>query len=272
MSENYEYINNNTEIKYTNTEYPDFYITVEADGADDADNKLKVKHIFHERVAYYNPMQETMNICDKVWMEGQHVRSDYYSTVEESKELVNTLNTKFPGTNYQKYGKNLISKFNPKRKPYNNTSISWYSMEEIPDNLKEKYKCNYSKYMTWYGLKFDLTTNKVLLKAVVDIEDIIAEHYLKNIYIKLPRLDTRAVDGAFLAFLHYEDGRVSSYGDLYLRCSDIFIKEFCDLNNLKFPYDYSNKNIRDNVWIWGIVFDRITGEFKHVKAYERIYR
>ena len=44
MVENYEYIKNDEQIKYTNTEYPNLYITVEADRYNDLDNKKKVKH------------------------------------------------------------------------------------------------------------------------------------------------------------------------------------------------------------------------------------
>ena len=43
-------------------------------------------------------------------------------------------------------------------------------MQAMSDSLKTSYGCSYTKYMDWYGMKFDLTTNNILLKVVVSAE------------------------------------------------------------------------------------------------------
>ena len=66
-------------------------------------------------------------------------------------------------------------------------------------------------------------------------------------------------------------GNIDVNADYYICCSDVHIKEFCDANSLTFPYDYSDKSLRDKIWTWGVVFNRTTGEPTHVKAYERTF-
>ena len=110
------------------------------------------------------------------------------------------------------------------------------------------------------------------MKIVVDIADTHALSLIDSeAFKKLPRIDSETGDNGFLAFIHSADGTVSEHTDFYITTSDVHIKEFCDENELTFPYDYSDKAIRDKIWIWGLVFNRNTGVFSHVKAYQRIY-
>ena len=272
MSENYEYIKNDEQIKYTNTEYPNLYITVEADRYNDLDNKKKVKHAFHRNIGLGNVQMIQPNMYDKVWMNGAHSRTDYNINSTDGQRIKGILDDNFSNITSDLHSTNLISEFAPNRPPYSNNSISLYNMEEASSSIKTTYGCSYTKYYNWYGLKFDLTTKTTSLKIVVDIADTHALSLIDSeAFKKLPRLDSEIGDNGFLAFIHNAEGTISEHTDLYITSSDIHIKQFCDENELTFPYDYSDKAIRDKIWIWGLVFNRNTGVFSHVKAYQRIY-
>ena len=95
MSENYEYINNDEQIKYTNTEYPNLYIIVEANRFSDLDNKKKVKHAFHKTVGINNIQTIQSNMYDKVWMNGAHSRTDYNISSTEGQRIKGILDDNF---------------------------------------------------------------------------------------------------------------------------------------------------------------------------------
>lgn len=274
MSETYEYIEDNTAIKYTNSEYPgrSTYVYVD-DHTADTDNKLHVKHAFHQNIG--NTVQGSIafksNVEDGLWMNGSLVRTDYNIASTEGQRIKAILDNKFPGRSYDSNSLNLVSEFSPNRPPYTNNSISWYHMDTMPDSVKTDYSLPYTKYMDWYGMKFDLTTNEVLLKVVLELEDPQAQSLISEAKPNFPRLDSRSSENSYIALIHESDGTVTDQVDFFLCCSDIFIKEFCDANSLTFPYDYSNKTLRDKIWTWGIVFNRTTGNPIHVKAYERTF-
>ena len=272
MAENYEYIHNN-EIKYTNTEYPGLAVVVKIDDiSHDEDNKKHVKHAFHQHMGLINQeLPFTTNIVDKLWMNGSMVRADYNISSTEGQRIKSILDNNFPGRFYDSNALNLVSEFSPNRPPYVNNSISWYHMENMPDDVKNDYSLPYTKYMNWYGMKFDRTTDAILLKAILEIEDPQAQSLIAKAKPNFPRLDSRTPENSYIALIHNSDGTVTDQVDFFLNCSDVFIKEFCDANSLTFPYDYSDKNLRDRIWTWGIVFNRRTGEPTHVKAYERTY-
>lgn len=273
MSETYEYIENNTAIKYVNSEYPDMETIVYIDDhTADADNKLHVKHSFHQIIGNTEQAKPlTTNIVDTLWIDGSLTRTDYNIASTEGQRIKGILDTRFSGREYNSHPNNLVSEFSPNRPPYVNDSISWYDMQSMPDSLKTDYSCPYTKYMDWYGLKFDLTTNEVLLKVVLQLDDPQAQTLIATAKPNFPRLDSRTPENSYIALIHETDGTVTDQVDYFLCCSDVFIKEFCDANSLSFPYDYSNKTLRDKIWTWGIVFNRTTGNPIHVKAYERTY-
>ena len=278
MAENYEYMNGNDDygyrsIKYTHSEYPDLKIVVNiTDHTADADNKKHVKHAFHAYIG--NTKQAlafTTNVVDKLWMGGSMIRTDYNISSTEGQRIKGILDTNYSGRTYDGNNRNLVSEFVPNREPYVNNSISWYHMDTMPDSVKTDYNLSYTKYMDWYGMKFDRTTNAILLKAVLELEDPQAQSLIANAKPNFPRLDSRSPENSYIALIHNADGSVTNQVDFFLCCSDIFIKEFCDANSLTFPYDYSDKSLRDRIWTWGIVFNRTTGAPIHVKAYERTY-
>lgn len=278
MSESYEYIDNNKRLRYTNSEYPgvvsEVYVFEDETINNDKANKLQARAAFNSYITSLQITKPLENITDKVWMNGSLARTDYSITSTDGQRIKGILDTNFSGTNYARDNRNLVSEFTPNREPYQNNSVSWYDMQAIPDSLKTQYSVNYNDYTDWYGMKFDLTTNKILLKVVIELDDPIAQELIEKTRPNFPTQErevwNKTLQVNYIALIHEPDGTVTNQVDFFLNCSDIRIKEFCDANSLTFPYDYSDKSLRDRIWTWGIVFNRTTGAPIHVKAYERV--
>ena len=278
MSESYEYIDNNKRLRYTNSEYPgvvsEVYVFEDETINNDKANKLQARAAFENYITNLQITKPLENITDKVWMNGSLARTDYSITSTDGQRIKGILDTNFPGTNYARDNRNLVSEFTPNREPYENNSVSWYDMQAIPDSLKTQYSVNYNEYTDWYGMKFDLTTNKILLKVVIELDDPVAQELIEKARPNFPTQErevwNKTLQVNYIALIHEPDGTVTNQVDFFLNCSDVRIKEFCDANSLTFPYDYSDKSLRDRVWTWGIVFNRTTGAPIHVKAYERV--
>ena len=278
MSESYEYIDNNKRLRYTNSEYPgvvsEVYVFEDETINNDKANKLQARAAFDSYITSLQITKPLENITDKVWMNGSLARTDYSITSTEGQRIKGILDTNFPGTNYARDNRNLVSEFTPNREPYQNNSVSWYDMQAIPDSLKTQYSVNYNEYTDWYGMKFDLTTNKILLKVVIELDDPVAQELIEkarpNFPVQEREVWNKTLQINYIALIHEPDGTVTNQVDFFLNCSDVRIKEFCDANSLTFPYDYSDKSLRDRIWTWGIVFNRTTGAPIHVKAYERV--
>lgn len=278
MSESYEYIDNNKRLRYTNSEYPgvvsEVYVFEDETINNDKANKLQARAAFDSYITSLQITKPLENITDKVWMNGSLARTDYSITSTDGQRIKGILDTNFSGTNYARDNRNLVSEFTPNREPYQNNSVSWYDMQAIPDSLKTQYSVNYNDYTDWYGMKFDLTTNKILLKVVIELDDPVAQELIEKTRPNFPTQErevwNKTLQVNYIALIHEPDGTVTNQVDFFLNCSDIRIKEFCDANSLTFPYDYSDKSLRDRIWTWGIVFNRTTGAPIHVKAYERV--
>ena len=278
MSESYEYIDNNKRLRYTNSEYPgvvsEVYVFEDETINNDKANKLQARAAFNSYITSLQITKPLENITDKVWMNGSLARTDYSITSTDGQRIKGILDTNFSGTNYARDNRNLVSEFTPNREPYQNNSVSWYDMQAIPDSLKTQYSVNYNDYTDWYGMKFDLTTNKILLKVVIELDDPVAQELIEKTRPNFPTQErevwNKTLQVNYIALIHEPDGTVTNQVDFFLNCSDIRIKEFCDANSLTFPYDYSDKSLRDRIWTWGIVFNRTTGAPIHVKAYERV--
>ena len=278
MSEAYEYIDNNKRLRYTNSEYPgvvsEVYVFEDETINNDKANKLQARAAFDNYITNLQITKPLENITDKVWMNGSLARTDYSITSTDGQRIKGILDTNFPGTNYARDNRNLVSEFTPNREPYQNNSVSWYDMQAIPDSLKTQYGVNYTEYTDWYGMKFDLTTNKILLKVVIELDDPVAQELIEKARPNFPTQErevwNKTLQINYIALIHEPDGTVTNQVDFFLNCSDVRIKEFCDANSLTFPYDYSDKSLRDRIWTWGIVFNRTTGAPIHVKAYERV--
>ena len=278
MSESYEYIDNNKRLRYTNSEYPgvvsEVYVFEDETINNDKANKLQARAAFDSYITSLQITKPLENITDKVWMNGSLARTDYSISSTDGQRIKGILDTNFSGTNYARDNRNLVSEFTPNREPYQNNSVSWYDMQAIPDSLKTQYSVNYNDYTDWYGMKFDLTTNKILLKVVIELDDPVAQELIEKTRPNFPTQErevwNKTLQVNYIALIHEPDGTVTNQVDFFLNCSDIRIKEFCDANSLTFPYDYSDKSLRDRIWTWGIVFNRTTGAPIHVKAYERV--
>ena len=278
MSESYEYIDNNKRLKYTNSEYPgvvsEVYVFEDETINNDKANKLQAKAAFENYITNLQITKPLENITDKVWMNGSLARTDHSITSTDGQRIKGILDTNFSGRNYARDNRNLVSEFTPNREPYENHSVSWYDMQAIPDSLKTQYSVNYNEYTDWYGMKFDLTTNRILLKVVIELDDPVAQELIEKAKPNFPTQErevwNKTLQINYIALIHEPDGTVTNQVDFFLNCSDIRIKEFCDANSLTFPYDYSDKSLRDRIWTWGIVFNRTTGAPIHVKAYERV--
>lgn len=269
MSENYEITEK--QIKYTNSEYPGVEI-INRKYRNETISKKRVKQKFHTYIGVQKQgdIAFTANVEDSLWMGGSKIRTDYNIASTEGQRIKGILDSRFSGRAYDGTSLNLVSEFTPNRPPYVNNSISWYDMQAMSDSLKTSYSCSYTKYMDWYGMKFDLTTDNILLKVVVSAEDSLAKSMTAN--ANIPKFKNRiGEDHSYFAFIHDSSGNIDVNADYYICCSDIHIKEFCDANSLTFPYDYSDKSLRDKIWTWGVVFNRTTGEPTHVKAYERTF-
>lgn len=278
MSESYEYIDNNKVLRYTNSEYPEVvsevYVFEDETINNDRANKAQAKSAFDNYITNLQITKPLENIIDKVFMDGNLVRTDHSINSTEGQRIKSILDTKFSGTDYARDSRNLVSEFVGSREPYTSNNISWYDMQEIPESLKTEYNLSYTKYTDWYGIKFNLDTNEKLLKVVLELEDPAAQELIEKAKPNFPTQErevwNKVTQINFIALIHNPDGTVTNQVDFFLNCSDIRIKEFCDKNRLTFPYDYSNKKIRDEICTWGIVFNRTTGEPIHVKAYERM--
>ena len=278
MSESYEYIDSNKRLRYTNSEYPgvvsEVYVFEDETINNDKANKLQARAAFENYITNLQITKPLENITDKVWMNGSLARTDYSITSTDGQRIKGILDTNFSGRNYARDNRNLVSEFTPNREPYENNSVSWYDMQAIPDSLKTQYSVNYNEYTDWYGMKFDLTTNRILLKVVIELDDPVAQELIEKARPNFPTQErevwNKTLQINYIALIHEPDGTVTNQVDFFLNCSDIRIKEFCDANSLTFPYDYSDKSLRDRIWTWGIVFNRTTGAPIHVKAYERV--
>ena len=278
MSESYEYIDSNKRLRYTNSEYPgvvsEVYVFEDETINNDKANKLQARAAFENYITNLQITKPLENITDKVWMNGSLARTDYSITSTDGQRIKGILDTNFSGRNYARDNRNLVSEFTPNREPYENNSVSWYDMQAIPDSLKTQYSVNYNEYTDWYGMKFDLTTNRILLKVVIELDDPVAQGLIEKARPNFPTQErevwNKTLQINYIALIHEPDGTVTNQVDFFLNCSDIRIKEFCDANSLTFPYDYSDKSLRDRIWTWGIVFNRTTGAPIHVKAYERV--
>lgn len=272
MSLIYTYSEDNTQLTLSDTDYEGFTAGIDSvfiDGIlQDTESKEIALKAFDSGIALNNLQNSmvTKVICDNVWMNGIHARTDHNITSAVGAQIVARLEDQFSNDHdWCAHDINLVSEFEPNRPPYANPSISWYNFETTSDALRAEYGLTYSSnhYKPWYGIKFDKVTAEQTLKVVLEKEALDITYYTDG------TLPEPVGAGSFVARLHNIDGTVSEYCDYYIITSARHIKEWCDASGHTFPYDYDNTILRDKVWIWGIVFHYDTGVVSHVKAYER---
>ena len=209
------------------------------------------------------------NVIDRTYMNGVQIRTDYSVGNVEGQVLVKRLKDTWPYEveSYDNNGMNLVAEYIATRPPYdNNPCISFYSWDPASSELLESFGANYNEYKDWYGLKFDTVTEEVVLKAVIPpSEMLIADADAHNAIMDL----LPANNFTFFARLHDKEGIVNENIDVYFQALTNTVKEWCDDNNLNFPFDINNSNIIDKLFIWGFVYNKTSGEITHVKGYTR---
>lgn len=197
---------------------------------------------------------------DDVYVNQQIVRQDYSINTTEGAEILLELSSRFPEySELNRSETNVVGAYEGYRQPYTNPSISWYAFGYKPSEaLQASYSASYldSNLRDWYGLKFDLTTEDVLFKAVINEYDGNTPELPNNI-------------GVFYGITHSQDGSMSDWIDSYIYASPKSVWEFCSANNLDYPLPPTTHTDCDVVWLWGFVFNKNTLEYGPVKAYAR---
>ena len=193
--------------------------------------------------------------CDKVI-----VRQDYSTGLTEAQALIQELQAVFPDyEDWDRHNHNIVGRYTAYREPYNNSGISFYSSGEKPtESLLLSFNTSYlnSNLLEWYGLKFDLDTEQVMLKVV-----------FRNYEGETPELPTNPRN--FYAALYNQDGTESNWVDYYAFATPKKIREFCAAKGLSYPLTPTIHTDCDAVGCWGFVFNKNTLEYGPVKAYAR---
>jgi hypothetical protein len=208
------------------------------------------------------------NQCvDFVYVDKEIVREDFSINTEEGQVLLAKLETEFPNfTDYRRQANNMVAEYDGYRAPYSNPSLSFYDFQIImPPAIQTAFNVSYqaSELKTWYGLKFDLVTRDVLLKAVV----------LDFAGAKPDLPPSHPIWNNYYALTHSADGSVSDWVDCYSFSTRSQIKQFCLDKGLDYPLP-DEEDLEPGyqaIWNWGVVFNKSTLEYGPVKAYVRYY-
>jgi hypothetical protein len=197
---------------------------------------------------------------DDVYCDKQIVRQDYSTGISEAVALVEQLQETFPDyDNWLRWEYNILGRYTAYREPYTNTGISFYNFGVKPsEELLLRFGTSYlmDNLYEWYGLKFDLETEEVMLKVV-----------FKNYDGDTPELPQNARN--FYAQTHHQDGTLNDLVDYYAYGTPKLIRQFCEDKGLAYPLPTTTHTDCDVVWCWGFVFNRQTLEYGPVKAYAR---
>ena len=205
-------------------------------------------------------------MTDKVYYNKILVRKDYSPSLPEGKAMIDTIQKKFP--NYIDWTLNslvLLGEYVAYRDPYNNHGITSYSDTIVSEDILSRFKveCNRSKlnlykskiYSWWYGFKFDLVTEEVMLK--VGYDDIT--------YDKPQALQSLPAGVDHYAITYKEDGTVCDLINCYVTETRSNMRKFCEDYNLEWslPDEVSD----DDIFIYDIIFNRHTLELDSQKIY-----
>ena len=197
---------------------------------------------------------------DDVYCSGALVRQDYTVATTEGAAIVAKLQERFPDHHpWLRNPLNVVGEYGAYREPYQNSSISWYDFATKPSSaLLTSYSTSYNAALLkdWYGLKFDLTTNEVMLKVVLSEVDF--DHP------EMPALP-------FFAVTHRSDGTSESLVDAYVYATPEKVSAFCEYKGLNYPFPEGYDFKGNAPWIWGFVFNKDTQVYGSVKGYQRSY-
>lgn len=208
------------------------------------------------------------SIRDDVYMAGSVARSDYSIDTDEGSAIVDKLEASWSDfiPDYKSHSTNFVSEFNPLRLPYTNSSISFYDMEEPSDALKTHFGLDYSSYMNFYGLKFDKTTSDVLMKVMINSQEMYDAHpeLCQKIDNIIPTLGSH-----FFGLIYNSDGELTPLIDVYFTVGYDIVEEWLEGTGLSIPY--TDKSLTANLVFWGGVYNIEQDKITHVKAYIRNY-
>ena len=215
---------------------------------------------------YYQSMRRgklsAIYIMDEVYCETAVVRNDHFISSPDGIQLLEQLNSRFANyANFSKTAENKIGSYLPYRDPYVNPSISWYDLSGKPSaELLDRFGATpvTTTLMDWYGLKFDMATGKVLLKAVA-----------RKTAVPKPELP---VGNRFYATTHDEDRNMSEWVDAYVMSTPEKIQQFCAEKELAYPLPADFVLGERQILCWGVVFNFRTFAYGPVKAYVQTRR
>jgi hypothetical protein len=191
------------------------------------------------------PQKETL------WFNGELYRESIAVCTDTGSAILNDLKTRFPEEEAGVSPIELIGYSPAKRPPYTNESISWYTWKLPSDSVVQKYSVTETALMPWYGKKYNLVDNSVLLK-ITHREDIAKP--------------AGAPTGPeyFYGEIYYENGSKDDTIDYYVVCDSELIRQFCTDYNITFPIP---EEFVPTVMGWSIVYKRDILDVLMVKAY-----
>ena len=218
---------------------------------EDIQNKFEL-FLLDVRIDHWNTLE--LERTHKVYYNKALVRQDYMVGSTEGDALVAILQEKFPDySDWCCSSANFLGEFEGYREPYKNHSITWYNNESKPSaELLAEYNVDYEedKLHGWYALKFDLVTEKAILKVgYIDIANK-SQSLPNNIW--------------YYAVTYMPDGTISDWVDVYSHETESYMRKFCEDHNLEWPLP---DDFDGGVLLWGLLFNKTTLEYKSVKAY-----
>ena len=207
-----------------------------------------------------NCMSANAFLRDDVFVDQAVVRQDFLVASQNGTSLMSQIKDAYPDYALPSGPYNLIGSYDGYREVYQNPSISWYNMgSKTPSDLQESYGVSQptENLQGWYGLKFDLTQNHVMLKCVI-----------KKVDFATP--DLPKGDMSFYATTHMPDKTMSDWVDYYVSAEPADIKTFCTAKRLAYPLTAEVEANQTKVkWCWAFVFNKETLEYGVVKGYVR---
>ena len=205
---------------------------------------------------------------DDIYMNGVLARHDYAVGTTQGQAIVAKLEETWADevSSYTTHSKNLVAEYPANRPPYVNDSISFYNFEEPSDAIKTTFNATYEQYNHWYGLKFDTVTESVLAKFVIPAKEM--ERVDPTVYNAVSN-HLPISSYHFYARIHDKSNNVNENIDVYFMADPVFVGAWCTENSYIFPYDITDLTIAPKLLIWGCVYNTVSGEITHVKAYTR---
>lgn len=223
--------------------------------------------IIKSQLEYVNTVTES-DAHDVTYMNGGLARHDYAVGTTEGQAIVAKLEETWPDevSSYTTHSKNLVAEYLILRPPYTNNTISFYNFEEPSDAIKTTFNATYEQYNPWYGLKFDTVTESVLAKFVIPAQEM--ERVDPTVYTAVSN-HLPISSYHFYARIHDKSNNVNENIDVYFMADPVFVGAWCTENSYIFPYDITDLTIAPKLLIWGCVYNTVSGEITHVKAYTR---